>query len=203
MDLLDGGFGVELELVPDATELVLHRVVVPARQRLLHGSAPELVRDKREPVLSVWHGLRRDHPETVPIAFLELSLKSAGFLAHPTNRVCTRPGQEAVPASVRGVRTVRPVSRLGVGIRRALHGPSTTPAGLALAILLRHLHPQQQQPSCNQVQLNKPIAGFNVLLPGSDHPLHQKTRRPHHRLNRARSIHSPRPPPTKQNNALI
>jgi len=54
MDLLDGGFGVELELVPDATELVLHRVVVPARQRLLHGSAPELVRDKREPVLSVW-----------------------------------------------------------------------------------------------------------------------------------------------------
>jgi len=87
MDLLDGGFGVELELVPDATELVLHRVVVPARQRLLHGSAPELVRDKREPVLSVWHGLRRDHPETVPIAFLELSLKSAGFLAHGTNRV--------------------------------------------------------------------------------------------------------------------
>lgn len=54
MDLLDGGFSVELELVPDATELVLDRVVVAAGERLLHGLVPELVRDKREPVLSVW-----------------------------------------------------------------------------------------------------------------------------------------------------
>lgn len=29
-----------------------------------------------------YHRLGGDHPETVPIAFLELSLKSAGFLAH-------------------------------------------------------------------------------------------------------------------------
>jgi hypothetical protein len=53
MNLLDGWFGVQFELVLDPSELIFDRFVVSLLERFVHRLAPELIRDKFKPVLPV------------------------------------------------------------------------------------------------------------------------------------------------------
>ena len=91
MNLLDGRFRIQLQLIFDPSQLILDRIVFPLLERLAHRLIPELVRDEFEPIHPVDQWFSCDHLQTFPVTFLELSLQ-------PTGRLFTHLGSGGIAA---------------------------------------------------------------------------------------------------------